>query len=58
MRPKGRQDPIKHRDQVRRANAARKAAIDRLIRRYPHLFDRLYAEEAKQRGVEPTGRRK
>lgn len=57
MRPRGRQDPEKHRDQVRRANAARKVAIDRLINRYPHLYAKFYAEEANLRGVTPNGRR-
>jgi hypothetical protein len=53
-----RTDPEKHRDQVRRANAARKAAVDRLIKLHPIQFYRLYKEEAAKRGVSPTGRRR
>lgn len=58
MRPRGRQDPDRHKDQVRRANAARKAAMDRLIARFPHLYAKYYDEEAQARGVSPAGRRK
>jgi hypothetical protein len=53
-----RTDPEAHKDQVKRANAARKEAVDALIKMHPIQFDRLYAEAAAKRGVSPTGRRR
>lgn len=47
----------RHRDQVRRANRARKKAIDLLIAAHPVEYDRLYAEIAEKNGVSPSGRR-
>lgn len=40
-------------EHVKRTNAARTAAIKRLIDQYPDDWKRLYAEEATNRGVSP-----
>jgi hypothetical protein len=48
-----RQDPDKHRAQVRAANRARYRAIKRLIAENPQRFDELYAYEAAIEGVTP-----
>jgi uncharacterized protein YceH (UPF0502 family) len=40
-------------DHVRRTNAARTAAVKRLISAYPEEWRRIYAEEASSRGVSP-----
>jgi hypothetical protein len=48
-----RQDPDRHRAQVRAANRARYRAVKRLIDENPRRFDELYAEEAALEGVTP-----
>ena len=48
-----RQDPDKHRAQVRAANRARYRAVKRLIDAHPKEFDAYYAEEAASEGVTP-----
>jgi uncharacterized protein YceH (UPF0502 family) len=40
-------------EHVRRTNAARTAAVKRLIAAYPDEWKQIYAEEASSRGVSP-----
>lgn len=40
-------------EHIKRTNAARSAAIKRLIEAYPHQWRALYNEEAVARGVTP-----
>jgi hypothetical protein len=40
-------------EHVRRTNAARTAAVKRLIEAYPEQWRHIYAEEASARGVSP-----
>jgi hypothetical protein len=48
-RPSGGKTP----EGVRRTNAARSAAIRRIIEMFPNEWKELYAEEASSRGVVP-----